>query len=350
VVGAPRPGALVCCERLRYRPGVRLLGLLPGILCVALATTAFAQGSPNKAAAEALFIDGRNLMAAGKFEEACPKFEASQKLEPGLGTMLNLAQCYEKTGRTASAWAQYREAIPLARAASSAEREGLARERSKLLESRLSTLTIRTTGTALDVRRDGVSVAPAELGSPIPVDPGSHKVEASAPGKVPWSAVINVGAEAAAVSVDVPNLEAAPGERTPPGAPAAANGGTPPGPGAPLAADHGAFHTSIQKPLAVGIAAAGVVGLGLGSYFGLSAGSKWDDAKAGCRDYPYDCSQAALDEQKSASSQATVSTIAFIAGGVAVAAGAVLWFSAGSGDGKTALGVGPGKVVVKGSF
>ncbi len=315
---------------------------------MALATPAFAQSS-NKAAAEALFIDGRNLMAAGKHAEACPKFEARQKLEPGLGTMLNLAQCYEATGKTASAWAQYREAIPLARAAGSREREELASERAKALESRLSTLTIRAmgggaTGVALDVRRDGMSVDPAELGTPIPVDPGPHKVEATAPGRAPWSTTVEVAANATSVSIEIPQLEAAPSDHPQPGA----------GPAVGPAVDQGptadTTQGSMQKPLAIGVAAVGVVGLGLGAYFGLAAGSSWDDAKAGCQDYPFDCSQAALDSESSATSQARVSTIAFIAGGVAVAAGAVLWLTAGSGREKTAVGLGPGSVVVKGSF
>jgi hypothetical protein len=313
------------------------------MLCVALATPAFAQAPSNKAAAEALFIDGRNLMAQGKHAEACPKFEASQKLEPGIGTMLNLAQCYEATGRTASAWAQYREAIPLARAAGSREREDFALERSKALESRLSTLTIRAMGggadgVALSVRRDGVSVDPAELGTPIPVDPGPHQVEASAPGKAPWSTKVQVTGDAASVSIDIPKLDETPAGSTPPSAAPAAS------------PDPGTQHGSIQKPLAIGVAAVGLVGLGIGTYFGLSAGSKWDDAKAACRDYPYDCSAEALDNQSSASSQATISTVAFIAGGVAVAAGAVLWLTAGSGEGKTTVGVGPGNVVLKGRF
>jgi hypothetical protein len=314
------------------------------MLCGALATPAFAQAPSNKAAAEALFIDGRNLMAQGRQAEACPKFEASQKLEPGIGTMLNLAQCYEATGRTASAWAQYREAIPLARAAASPERENFATERSKALESRLSTLTIRAMGggadgVALSVRRDGVSVDPAELGTPIPVDPGPHQVEVTAAGKAPWSTTVQVTGDAATVAVDIPKLAEAP------------SGGAAPQPAPAVSPDSGTTpHSSIQKPLGIGVAAAGLVGLGLGTYFGLSAGSKWDDAKAGCRDYPYDCSSQALDKQSSASSQATVSTVAFIAGGVAVAAGAVLWLTAGSGEAKTALGVGPGNVVVKGSF
>ena len=82
-------------------------------------------GAGNRAAAEALFNEGRKLAASGKYADACPKFEASQKLDPGLGTLLNLAECYEKIGKTASAWAEYREAIPLARASGSKDARSL---------------------------------------------------------------------------------------------------------------------------------------------------------------------------------------------------------------------------------
>src|SRR5688500_12365728 len=190
---------------------VRWRSIFPGVLAMALALPAYAQGGGNKAAAEALFVEGRNLMAAERYAEACPKFEASQEMDPGLGTMLNLAECYEKTGKTASAWAQYREAIPIARAAGSKARQDLATERAKALEERLSTLTIRAmTGddddAHLEIRRDGVPVQRAELGSPIPVDPGEHVIEAVAPGKQPWSSKVQVGADAAKVSVDIPKL------------------------------------------------------------------------------------------------------------------------------------------------
>ena len=85
-------------------------------------------GANNRAAAEALFNEGRSLVAGGHYSDACPKFEASQQLDPGLGTLLNLAECYEKLGKTASAWAEYREAIPLARASGSKVRQDLATE------------------------------------------------------------------------------------------------------------------------------------------------------------------------------------------------------------------------------
>lgn len=311
--------------------------LLLGVLALALPAPAFGQtASSNKAAAEALFDEGRRLAADGKYEEACPKFEASQKLDPGLGTLLNLADCYERIGRTASAWSQYREAIPLARAAGSPERESLAVERSKALESRLSTLTIRALGggrdgTALDVRRDGVSVDAAEFDTPIPVDPGTHEVTASAPGQKPWSSKVDVAADGAKVVVEIPALETG-GE----------GGGT--------AADTGKGSSSVQRPIAIAVGAVGVVGLGLGTYFGLSASSTWKEAKDECVDYPYECSRAGLDKADSASTKATVSTIAFVAGGVALAAGVVLWFTAGSGETKTAIGIGPGSIMARGRF
>ncbi len=309
---------------------------------LALAVPARAQsGSSNAAAAEALFVEGRRLANEGKFVEACPKFEASQKLDPGLGTLLNLADCYEKIGKTASAWAEYREAIPLARAAGSSEREKLAIDCSKTLESRLSTLTIRAMGgnsgdAALDVRRDGVSVDRAQLGMPIPVDPGPHEVTASSTGQKPWSSKVEVGANADKVVVEIPKLEPATGSD-------AAALMAPP--------DQASGHkSSPQRPIAIAVGAVGVVGLGLGTFFGLSASSTWKDAKAACRDYPYECTQEGLDKQDSAQSKATISTVAFIAGGVALATGIVLFVTAGAGKEQTAIGIGPGSIVARRSF
>ncbi|MFM2417004.1 MAG: hypothetical protein RL385_1727, partial [Pseudomonadota bacterium] len=64
----------------------------------------------DKAAAEALFDRGLQLLRDGKVSEACSALEESESIEPGIGTMLYLADCYERLGRTASAWALFREA------------------------------------------------------------------------------------------------------------------------------------------------------------------------------------------------------------------------------------------------
>lgn len=313
-----------------------------------------AQGktSGNRAAAEALFNQGRELMTAGKFAEACPKFEASQQLDPGLGTMLNLAECYEKTGRTASAWAEYREAIPLARAAGSKARQDLATERAQALQERLSTLTIRAmsgedSNAHLEIRRDGVPLQQGELGAPIPVDPGEHVIEAVAPGKQPWSSKVQVAANAAKVAVEIPALQAAPSSSaTPPPTQAPATTTTiVTGPPADTGTDPGAA----RRTTGLVLGGVGVVGIGLGAFFGLQASSKWSDAKDKCGDYPYDCTQEGRDLQASARSSATISTVGFVAGGALLAAGAVLYFTAPKHD-NVALGIGPSSAFVRGSF
>jgi hypothetical protein len=315
---------------------------------VAQAAGAQTGAASNRAAAEALFNEGRTLAASGKYADACPKFEASEQLDPGLGTLLNLAECYEKLGKTASAWAEYKEAIPLARAAGSKVRQDLATERAQALESRLSMLTIRAMGgtedaNGLEIRRDGVPVQPAELGSPIPVDPGPHTIEAVAPGKQKWSSTVQL-TDAAKLNVDVPALTPLAAGAAPP------TDSTKPVESPPL--DQGAHSNSgsTQRTAAIVVGAVGVVGVGIGAVFGLGASSKWSDAKSKCTAYPYGCSQDALDARDSAKSKASVATVAFIVGGAAIAGAAVLWFTAGPSQEKVAVGVGPGAAFVRGSF
>ena len=324
-----------------------------GALAIFAASTAQAQsgGASNRAAAEALFNEGRKLAASGKYAEACPKFEASEELDPGLGTLLNLAACYEKLGKTASAWAEYKEAIPLARAAGSKVRLDLATERAAALESRLSMLTIRAMGggeeaTGLEIRRDGVPVQPAELGTPIPLDPGPHTVEAVAPGKQKWSSTVQL-ADAAKVDVSVPALTPVPGNASHANAATTAAAAKPVEPPPPESTNSG----SGQRTAALVIGAVGVVGLGVGTVFGIGASTKWSDAKSQCTEYPNGCTPNALDAKSSAQSKATIATVSFIVGGAALAGAAVLWFTASpSREQSVAVGVGPGAAFVRGNF
>lgn len=316
-----------------------------GLVC-AMGTCAFearAQG-PDKAAAEALFGEGRRLLAEGKTAEACPKFEASQKLDPGVGTALNLAECYEQIGKTASAWAQFREAVSLARAIGSVDREQLARERAAALEQRLVRLTIDVAGPrpdGLQVRRNGTQLEPAELGISIPVDPGTYVVTATAPGRAEFSRRVQVTREGSTATVTIPEL-----------APALQSSETAPAPPAafspPAATSDG---VSAQKTLAAVAAGLGVAGIAVGSAFGLSAASSWDDAKAKCTDYPRGCDSRGETLEDEARRSALWSTIGFGAGAVLLGTGAVLWFTAGPSSSESAsFGVGPAGATLKGRF
>jgi hypothetical protein len=93
-----------------------------------------AHPSPGDAArAEQLFEEGRQLMAAGRFPDACRKLEMSLQLDAALGTMLNLAMCEERAGHKDQACIWWRIATRDARRAGQAERAAVAERRAQQL-------------------------------------------------------------------------------------------------------------------------------------------------------------------------------------------------------------------------
>jgi hypothetical protein len=182
------------------------------------------QTETRAAVAEALYRQARDLMVAGKFDEACPKFAESQRLDPATGTLLNLAACHEKQGKLATAWLEYSDAQIAARRDAREDRVEYARARAQELEPRLSRLTLALASSAddpgLEIELDGASVGRAVVGAATPVDPGRHTVRVSAPGKKPWSADVEIAA-AEQQSLTIPPLENAPPEVIAPAAAAA---------------------------------------------------------------------------------------------------------------------------------
>jgi hypothetical protein len=291
-----------------------------------------AQTATDKAAAEALFDKGKELLTAGRYDEACTKFEGSQKLDSGLGTQLYLADCYEKAGRAASAWATFLEAESLARTRNDQDRADVARQRAAALEPRLSKLWVNVASgnsESLEIRRNGAPIPRPSWGVALPVDGGEQVVEASAPGKVAYKQVVTLEPERATAEVSIPVLEDDPNAVAPTESGAAASG--PPG-GAD--ADTGPSDESTgsgQRTLGIVVGGVGVVGLALGTVFGLQAKSKNDDSKAKCRpNDPNQCSADGVSLREDAQSAATISTIAFGVGGAALVAGVVLFATAPS--------------------
>jgi len=281
----------------------------------------------SKAAAEVLFREGKDLLTAGRFEEACPKLAESLRLDVGIGTMLYLAECYERTGHVASAWAQFTEAAQVANSQSDARQE-IARERAAALAPKLPKLTFAVAGDAstnITIKRDGIIVGAATWATATPVDPGTHTVEASAPGKRPWTTTIEI-AQAEEKRVDVPVLEDAPVEATP---------------GGP--AKQGESGRS-QRTVGLALAGIGVVGVAFGTYFGLHAQSRLDDSNADGHCNGNQCDRVGFDARNESRSAALASTISFIAGGVLIVGGAALFFTAPR---ASAVALGPGGVRVR---
>lgn len=322
-------------------------GILPGI--GALASPAHAQSTEGgAAAAESLFQEARKLMDAKRYSEACPKLAASQKIAPAVGTLLNLADCYERAGQLASAWARFHEAIALAQRLGRPDREKTAKDRADKLEPRLTRLTIASQEPGLEVKLDGNVLDPAALGTPVPVDPGKHSIEATAKGKKPFATSIEVTDRSRTPSVEIPALETD-AEASKAGTRAAESGKET----APDAAATGAGQR-IAGLAAIGV---GVVGLGVGTIFGLRTSSKWSDAQDNhCTGI--ECDRTGVQLAAEAKNAGTVSTIAFIAGGALLAGGAALYFTApraapAAASGRprdVRVGVGLGALFLKGSF
>ncbi len=282
----------------------------------------------SKAEAQALFDEGRSLVEHRQFAEACPKFAESERLDPGIGTELWLADCYENNGQVARAWASFKEAAAAA-ALVHDKRETVARDRAAGLETRIPRLMIVVSDTAaaqgLEVRRDGMIMAVTTWGFALPVDPGVHTIAASALGHKPWSTTVQVAGRADTLQVTIPALEDAP--------PLAVQE-TSPAPRAdtiepqlPPEAPHDTAGNG-QRLAGALLAGAGVLGIGVGTFFSFDAKSTYDASNHGDCSADNMCSSAGVHDRELANKKALVATLAIGIGAAAVVSGGVLYFFA----------------------
>jgi hypothetical protein len=292
--------------------------------------------SPNAAAdaasAEELFRVGRRLLATGEIAKACSAFEESQRLDPSSGTLLSLADCHARQGRTASAWAEFLEAERLSLAQKRPDRAREARTQADSLEVRLSRLEIRVgkqpPGTV--VERNGERVAASSLGVSLPVDPGSYEIRVSAAGHAAWEQTVEIREPGVRV-VDVPRLEPVP---------AAEQDAAPPPPnpapqGVPVRQRARSHPKSVQRrstlprshpptPFWV-FAGTGVVATGVAAVFGglsIDSYAKAEDACPGHRD----CTSSALDAWDRARTQARIANVGAAIAILATGTAALLYF------------------------
>jgi hypothetical protein len=304
----------------RPRAGIRAAAFLIGLAVAGRGELAFADVSPSaRALARSLFEDARSLMAEKKFAEACPKLAESMRLDPAAGTQLNLAFCHEGEGRTATAWAEYNDALTQARRDGRPEREQFVSDKLRGLSAKLMLLAITLAPGAdvpgLEVSLDGAVVGQAALGVASPADPGTHTLAAHAPGFVPWSVEVRVATGDEKRTIAVPSLLK----------------------GHPAPADHPADQVSRTEPTQATRAAregtgerrtwglvllgTGLASASIGGAFGLDAIAKWRDRNAECA---HGCGQAGAQTGNAAETSAWVSDFAIGAGLAALAAGAYL--------------------------
>src|SRR6185369_12730876 len=178
----PRPTETLPMEPMTYRK----LIVVAAFAIAAAPRLADAQSST--AQAETLFRQGKDLMAHGRIAEACAAFDASQKLDPTIATLLNQAACREKNGQLATAWGLFLDAERQSRVAgdeATRQLHQVATDHAAKLEPRLSTLTItvpvenRVGG--LEILRNNELVDPGAWNKALPVDGGSYQITARAP-------------------------------------------------------------------------------------------------------------------------------------------------------------------------
>ena len=286
-----------------------------------VAAGARAQSSTNTAGAEALYEEARGLMKQGDLEHACPKFKQSYDLDPGGGTLLNLAECYEKQGKFASAWSTFKEALVVAQRDGRSERVDYAKKHLAVVEPKLSKITIEVTKEAnepgLTVTLDGAPLGAAAWGVGMPVDPGTHQVSASAPNKVTFEQRVEI--ENGSTTLKILKLANAPGTAAGP---------------RPVDTDTEKKPVTDEAPAGNGkrtvgyvIGGVGIVALGVGSYFGVRAFSKWGERNDHCTP---DCSPAAKSAGDDAKTAATISNIGIGLGLVGIGVGTYLVLTAKS--------------------
>jgi hypothetical protein len=340
-----------------------------GVIASAMALTpptAAATDGDDLLMAEALFRDGRELLARRDYAHACPKLAESYRLDPATGTLLALALCHEGQGKLASAWGEYVDAASRSRAERRSDRESAARARAADLEAKYSTLTIvLAEGAALpglEIRRNGLAVAAVWFGTPIPVDGGTVTVEASAPGHSSWRSQLAIAGYGDHQTIVVPSLDsvsgsvrapapppAAPGLRAlappaapspsaapedPAGVPAVAAPAEAPAVASPPASKSVAAAPTVGSttashrgatPVQIGgivLSAVGVVGVGVGATFGLLAMQKNNDSHSQCIGDL--CTDAGKQSRKSALNDGNIATAAFVAGPIVAAVGAAM--------------------------
>lgn len=283
---------------------LRSAAVLTFVTSMLVACFADAETGASKAAADALFAEGRALAGQGKYAEACEKFAESERFEPSAGTSLNLGECHEKLGRTASAYGAFGEAKRMAALRQDTEREAYAAERRAALEPHLSKIALSIPKQVPNVKifLDGQALGPGAIGAAIPVDPGKHAVRAIASDKPTFEKVLDVGKGPLTLAVEVVFPGDKPVEDT---------------------------WTPLRKAGLV-VGATGVVSVIVGGGFGIGAIVKNNASKEMCLpENAGSCSEEGVKLRNQAGTFADVSTGTLLAGGALIGVGMGLFFLAG---------------------
>jgi hypothetical protein len=300
----------------------RAAGSLLVAACLTQAAAAVAQS--NSGVAQSLFEEGVRLMREKKYADACPKLAESHKLEPGGGTVFNLAICLEEEGKLASAYVAYDEALARAKKDNNTKRQQTVEQRMAALKPRLSRVTITVANqsdvsTKVEVRFDGTALGEQAWGVPFYADVGTHTITADAPGHKQFRSELKVETGGSQYAAKVPALER--------DANAAVAGSPTPASEAPKEKPKDEGPVVVAAPEGRGalpwiLVGTGVALIGTGAVTGILAFGKHSDSDAECPDGR--CTAKGVDLENQANTFAWISNITLPLGIIAGGVGAYL--------------------------
>jgi hypothetical protein len=282
--------------------------------------------------AERLFELGTARMDAGDFAAACPLLEQSQAADASSGTLLNLGDCYEHLGRTASADRAFAEASEVARTTGHPDRVQVAELRRARLAPRISKLRLlpppAPTGVTISLDDQPPTLALQPLA--IAVDPGPHRIRAHAEGYADYVALVSATEASGTLDVVIPNLSAKSAASTQ---------------SRELATPNASHALDAQQIGALSCGAIGIVGVVGGAVFGFRSLSQHAESDQYCKgSVCWD--QRGVDAMDRARSSGNLSTAGFLVGGAGLGVAALLWFTRPQpkGDRGTQVGLGLGSI------
>ena len=294
--------------RARPSPSIAALTLFIS-LSIASSLTArdAAAETSDAAAATALFQRAREAAKSGDYATAVKKLEESYRLDPAVGTLLNLADAHEHLGHLTTAARLFKRAVDALPV--SDDRRPVVQKRITALEKRLPRLSVTLAAGAppgAAVARDGAALEAGALGVEAPVDPGEHVIVVTAPGRQERRYPLTLGearTERIVVDVGAPLVEV-------PGGPARAS------------------RSSKLRIAGYAVSGAAVLSAGAAVATGLMLPGKKKTVDAHCGEAvglaPRGCDQAGYDAAQSGKTLAGINTAAWAVAGVALAAGVTL--------------------------
>jgi hypothetical protein len=185
--------------------GTRASRRLLAVWLAACAAGAAVTGSPPVHADDAetsvlaaqLFKDGRADMQLEDWRAAEAKFAASHKLVPAMGTLLNLAVCQARLGKTASAYHAFTEVAREAEHSGRKDRLDLATAEMAKIKPLLADAIIHVQPDVQTLPNFTVTIDGSPLPAPlfetrVNLDPGNHVLLATAKGKKPWEYPLHI--------------------------------------------------------------------------------------------------------------------------------------------------------------